>query len=146
MVDFRGAHVDSDLVAPLHTVSVTGIVLRDDGRLLTIKRADDGTWVPPGGMLELGEGLQQGVVREVLEETGVTVLPVRLTGVYKNIPRRTISIAFLCRVVRGEPGVSDEATDVAWMTPQEASTVMPPLRALRVSDALDANGPFVRSY
>jgi 8-oxo-dGTP diphosphatase len=138
--------VDSDLVAPLHAVSVTGIVLRDDGRLLTIKRADDGTWVPPGGMLELGEGLQQGVVREVLEETGVTVLPVRLTGIYKNIPRRTISIAFLCRVVQGEPGISDEATDVAWMTPQEASTVMPPLRALRVSDALDANGPFVRSY
>ncbi|MEV7975039.1 NUDIX domain-containing protein [Streptomyces sp. NPDC086519] len=138
--------MDSDLVAPLHAVSVTGIVLRDDGRLLTIKRADDGTWVPPGGMLELGEGLQQGVVREVLEETGVTVLPVRLTGIYKNIPRRTISIAFLCRVVRGEPGISDEATDVAWMTPQEASTVMPPLRALRVSDALDANGPFVRSY
>ncbi|MDQ0777117.1 8-oxo-dGTP diphosphatase [Streptomyces aurantiacus] len=138
--------MDSDLTAPLHAVSVTGIVLRDDGCLLAIKRMDDGTWVPPGGMLELGEGLERGVVREVLEETGVTVHPLRLTGVYKNISRRTVSIAFLCHVVEGEPHVSDEASDVRWMTPREAHAVMPPLRALRVSDALDANGPFVRSY
>ena len=138
--------MDSDLAVPLHAVSVTGIVLREDGRLLAIKRVDDGTWVPPGGILEIGEGLERGVVREVLEETGVTVHPLRLTGVYKNIPRRMVSIAFLCDVVAGEPSVSDEASDVTWMTPQEACAVMPPLRALRVSDALDTNGPFVRSY
>ncbi len=131
---------------PLHAVSVTGIVLKDDGRLLAIKRVDDGTWVPPGGLLEVGEGLERGLVREVLEETGVTVRPVKLTGVYKNISRRTISMAFLCEVVEGEPRVSDEASDVVWMTPRQACAVMPPLRVLRVSDALDANGPFVRSY
>ena len=37
---------------PRHSVSVTGIVLRDDGRVLAIKRHDDGRWVPPGGVLE----------------------------------------------------------------------------------------------
>ncbi|MER6128043.1 NUDIX domain-containing protein [Streptomyces sp. NPDC001795] len=138
--------MDSDLAVPLHVVSVTGIVLRDDGRLLAIKRVDDGTWVPPGGLLEVGEGLHRGVVREVFEETGVTVAPVKLTGVYKNIHRKTISIAFLCNVVKGEAGVSDEASEVAWMTPTEAHVMMPPIRALRVSDALDEDGPFVRSY
>ncbi|MDQ0940744.1 NUDIX hydrolase [Streptomyces sp. V1I1] len=138
--------MDSDLAVPLHIVSVTGIVLRDDGRLLAIKRVDDGTWVPPGGLLEVGEGLERGLVREVLEETGVTVDPVKLTGVYKNTPRRTISIAFLCGVAGGEPSASDEASDVVWMTPEEAYMTMPPLRALRVGDALDENGPFVRSY
>ncbi|WP_416979411.1 NUDIX hydrolase [Streptomyces sp. T028] len=138
--------MDSDLAVPLHAVSVTGIVLNGDGRLLAIKRVDDGTWVPPGGLLEIGEGLESALVREVLEETGVTVRPVRLTGVYKNIPRRTISLAFLCDVRKGEPSVSDEASDVVWMTPQEACAVMPPLRALRVRDALDTSGPFVRSY
>lgn len=55
---------------PRHSVSVTGIVLRGDGRVLAIKRSDDGRWVPPGGVLELGETPQDGVVREVYEETG----------------------------------------------------------------------------
>ncbi|MFJ2514920.1 NUDIX hydrolase [Streptomyces griseoviridis] len=138
--------MDSDLAVPLHAVSVTGVVFKDDGRLLVIKRADDGTWVPPGGLLETDEAVERGVVREVFEETGVTVRPVRLTGVYKNISLRTISIAFLCRAETGEPSVSDEAVDVRWMTPKEADAVLPPLRALRVRDALDPNGPFVRSY
>lgn len=135
-----------DRPMPLHIVSVTGIVLRDDGRLLMIKRMDDGTWVPPGGILEPGEGLHQGVAREVLEETGVTVRPRRLTGVYKNIDRRTVSIAFLCSVIEGEARASDEALEVAWMTPYEAHAKMPPIRALRVADALAEHGPFVRSY
>ncbi|MDT0436005.1 MULTISPECIES: NUDIX hydrolase [Streptomyces] len=138
--------MESDLAVPLHAVSVTGVVLKDDGRLLAIKRADDGTWVPPGGLLERDEEVEQGVVREVFEETGVTVRPVRLTGVYKNVSLRTITIALLCHVEAGEPRVSDEAVDVRWLTQKEAELMMPPLRALRVRDALDSNGPFVRSY
>jgi 8-oxo-dGTP pyrophosphatase MutT (NUDIX family) len=55
---------------PRHSVSVTGVVQRPDGRILAIKRADDGRWVPPGGVLELAETPEQAVVREVLEETG----------------------------------------------------------------------------
>ena len=38
---------------PRHPVSVTGIVVRGDGRILAIQRKDDGRWVPPGGVLEL---------------------------------------------------------------------------------------------
>jgi hypothetical protein len=40
--------------SPRHSVSVTAVVTRDDGRVLVIKRADDGRWVPPGSVLELG--------------------------------------------------------------------------------------------
>ena len=69
---------------PRHSVSVTGVVMREDGLILAIKRADDGRWVPPGGVLELDESPQDGVVREVFEETGMKVHPVRLTGVYKT--------------------------------------------------------------
>lgn len=131
---------------PLHTVSVTGIVLREDGLLLAIKRADDGTWVPPGGILEFGEGFTQGVAREVLEETGVRVRPRRLTGIYKNLDRRTVSIAFLCDAVGGAPRVSAESVEVAWLSPARARELMPPIRAVRVTDALSAGGPFVRCY
>jgi len=58
---------------PQHSVSVAGVVVRDDGRVLAIRRADNGTWEPPGGVLELSETLEDGVRREVYEETGVKV-------------------------------------------------------------------------
>jgi 8-oxo-dGTP pyrophosphatase MutT (NUDIX family) len=56
---------------PRHSVSVTGIVFRDDGRVLAIQRQDDNRWVPPGGVLELDETPADGVAREVLGETGI---------------------------------------------------------------------------
>ncbi|MFF5639006.1 NUDIX domain-containing protein [Streptomyces sp. NPDC012825] len=57
-------------MSPLHSVSVAGTVVGEDGRLSAIRRADNGAWELPGGVLELGETLQEGVVRGVLEETG----------------------------------------------------------------------------
>lgn len=65
---------------PCHSVSVTGIVFDDDGRVLAIQRRDDDRWVPPGGVLELDETPEQGVIREVLEETGMLVKPEILVG------------------------------------------------------------------
>src|SRR5215469_3704676 len=76
----EGKHPDMSEL-PRHSVSVTGIVLRDDGRVLAIQRRDDGRWVPPGGVLELDESPTDGVAREVLEETGIKVRAERLTGV-----------------------------------------------------------------
>lgn len=131
---------------PRHSVSVTGIVLRDDGRVLAIKRSDDGRWVPPGGVLELDETPQDGVVREVYEETGVKVRPTRLTGVYKNMKLGVVSLAFACEVIGGEEHPSDEATRVAWLPPAEAVKSMPQARGIRVTDALRADGPFVRVH
>jgi 8-oxo-dGTP pyrophosphatase MutT (NUDIX family) len=58
--------------------------VREDGRLLAIRRADNGTWELPGGVLELDEAPEDGVSREVWEETGIHVEVDRLTGVYKN--------------------------------------------------------------
>ncbi|GAA1526619.1 NUDIX domain-containing protein [Actinomadura kijaniata] len=131
---------------PLHSVSVTGVVVRDDGYVLAIKRADDGRWVPPGGVLELDETPQEGVVREVFEETGLKIEPERLTGVYKNVKLGVVTLAFLCRPVSGEAGPSAEATQVEWLSPEEAANRMPEARAARVADALRSGGPFVRSH
>jgi ADP-ribose pyrophosphatase YjhB (NUDIX family) len=127
-------------------VSVTGIVLRDDGRILAIKRSDDGRWVPPGGVLELDESPQDGVAREVYEETGVKVRPTRLTGVYKNMKLGVVSLAFACEVIGGEEHPSFEATRVAWVSPADAVRSMPQARAVRVTDALRTDGPFVRVH
>ncbi len=62
---------------PRHSVSVAAAIIDEDSRILAIRRADNGQWEPPGGVLELDETIHEGLVREVLEETG---LKVRLVG------------------------------------------------------------------
>ncbi|WP_327680903.1 NUDIX domain-containing protein [Kitasatospora sp. NBC_00458] len=132
---------------PLHSVSVAGVVVRDDGRVLAIRRADNGTWEPPGGVLELTEALEDGVRREVFEETGIRVGVERLTGVYKNVSRGIVALVFRCRPEGGAERLSDESTAVGWLTPSEASGRMAEVYAVRVLDALrDDDVPAVRAH
>ncbi len=65
-----------------------GAVVIDGGKVLLVRRGQEplkGEWSLPGGALELGETLQQGVVREVLEETGLTVVPGGIVEVLDRI-------------------------------------------------------------
>lgn len=132
---------------PLHSVSVAGVVVRDDGRVLAIRRADNGTWEPPGGVLELDERPEDGAVREVLEETGIRVSVERLTGVYKNMRRGIVALVFRCRPVAGTERTSSESTAVEWLTPDEVEKWMGEVYAVRVLDALGATtAPHVRAH
>jgi 8-oxo-dGTP diphosphatase len=131
---------------PRHSVSLTGVVVRDDGRILAIQRTDDGRWVPPGGVLELDETPPDGVPREVLEGTGIKVQAERLTGVYKNMRLGVVTLAFRCSVISGTSHPTSEARCVAWLTVDEAKRDMPEARAVRVTDALSDEGPFVRAH
>ncbi|MFF9007313.1 NUDIX hydrolase [Streptomyces goshikiensis] len=131
---------------PLHSVSVAGAVLREDGRLLAIRRADNGTWELPGGVLELAESPEAGVRREVLEETGIEIEVAELTGVYKNTTRGIVALVFRCKPSGGTERTSEESTAVAWLTPEEVSAQMAEVYAIRLLDALDDAGPHVRSH
>ncbi|MFD4694175.1 NUDIX hydrolase [Streptomyces sp. NPDC058463] len=131
---------------PLHSVSVAGVVVREDGRLLAIRRADNGTWELPGGVLELDEAPEAGVQREVLEETGIHVEVDELTGVYKNTTRGIVALVFRCKPVGGSERTSSESTAVGWLTPDEVTEWMSEVYAVRLLDALDGNGPHVRSH
>ena len=73
--------------SPRHSVSVAAAIVNDDGQVLAVRRRDNGHWEPPGGVLELDETIQEGLVREVKEETCLQVEPEALTGVYKNMRR-----------------------------------------------------------
>ncbi|MCA1672192.1 MAG: NUDIX hydrolase [Actinobacteria bacterium] len=119
-----------------HSVAVVGAVFRDDGRVLAIQRRDTGEWQPPGGVLELAETFEEGVKREVLEETGISVDVERLAGVYKNIPGRIVALVFRCRPLTGSAQPSDEAAAVRWLTLTEAADLMDPAHAVRITDAL----------
>ncbi|MEV7294510.1 NUDIX hydrolase [Streptomyces microflavus] len=131
---------------PLHSVSVAGIVVRDDGRVLTIKRADNGTWEPPGGVLELTEAPEDGVRREVYEETGIKVQVDRLTGVYKNTSRGIVALVFRCHSEGGREQLTDESAAVEWLTPDEVTSRMAEVYAVRVTDALLDGAPRVRAH
>ncbi|MCX5075617.1 NUDIX hydrolase [Streptomyces sp. NBC_00513] len=135
-----------DKSTPLHSVSVAGAVLREDGRLLAIRRADNGTWELPGGVLELTESPEAGVRREVVEETGIEVQVDELTGVYKNTTRGIVALVFRCTPAGGTERTSEESTAVAWLTPEEVSEQMSEVFAVRLLDALDGDGPHVRSH
>jgi ADP-ribose pyrophosphatase YjhB (NUDIX family) len=131
---------------PLHSVSVAGAVVREDGRLLAIRRADNGTWELPGGVLELAESPEEGVAREVWEETGIRVEVDELTGVYKNTARGIVALVFRCKPSGGTERTSAESLAVDWLTPEEITERMSEVYAVRLLDALDGDGPHVRSH
>src|SRR3954470_15552352 len=104
---------------PKHSVSVAAAIIDDEGRFLAIRRADDGAWEPPGGVLELDESIEAGLIREVAEETGLMVEPLTLTGVYKNVRRGIVALVFRCTVLGETASVPSEVSNVAWLTPDE---------------------------
>jgi len=120
---------------PKHSVSVAGVVIDDVGRVLAIRREDNGHWEAPGGVLELDEAPEEGVRREVAEETGMNVQVGRLTGVYKNIARGIVALVFRCEPSGDAPHPTDEATEVRWLTREEVQDLMDPAFAIRVLDA-----------
>lgn len=132
--------------SPRHSVSVAAAIVRDDGRVLAIQRRDNGRWEPPGGVLELDEAVEDGLRREVREETGLDIEPVALTGVYKNMPRGIVALVFRCKWLQGEPRETREAADVCWMTPADIRVEMEEAYAIRVLDALREGYPAIRSH
>ena len=121
---------------PMHSVSVAGVVVDDSGSVLIVQRRDNGHWEPPGGVLELGESFDDGVRREVMEETGVSVEVQRLTGIYKNMRHGVVALVFRCRPLAGWPRPTDEAASTRWVRPDEIQDLMSPAYAVRISDAL----------
>lgn len=126
---------------PRHSVSVAGIVVDDEGRVLVIQRRDNAHWEPPGGVLELGESPEAGTGREILEETGITVSVEELSGIYKNMSRGIIALVFRCRPIAGEPTTNDESRAVAWRSVDEITRDMDPAYAVRVTDAFEPGVP-----
>ena len=123
-----------------------GAVIDDAGKILLIRRADNGLWAMPGGGLEVGETPAQGVVREVLEETGVTCEPITLIGVYDSRLCGTPSfyhlyqISFLCRPlpnveVVGTPSHAHETKEMNWFAEHALPDDLDPSHATRILEA-----------
>ncbi len=120
-----------------HWVSVAGAIVDNQNRILAIRRRDNNRWEPPGGILEADEGIREGLIREVQEETGLEVNPDGLSGVYKNMTRGIVALLFRCNVVKGEIKTTEEAAEVRFLTSHEISELMDEAYACRLLDALE---------
>jgi 8-oxo-dGTP diphosphatase len=131
---------------PQHSVSVAAAVVDDAGQVLAARRRDNGHWELPGGVLELDETIQEGLVREVREEVGIMVEPQALTGVYKNMRRGIVALVFRCRVAGGTPHATEEVAEVAWLTDARIRDHMDEAYAVRLLDALEPGPPSIRAH
>jgi len=106
-----------------------GAVIVSGGRVLLVRRDTEplrGEWSVPGGMLELGEKLREGVRREAMEETGLDVEPGEVLDVFDSIftdalgrtQYHYVLIDYLCRPISGEAQAGSDVSDVRWVTPE----------------------------
>jgi 8-oxo-dGTP diphosphatase len=131
---------------PRHSVSVAAVIVNDSDQVLAVERRDNGHWEPPGGVLELAESIEDGLLREVREETGLDVTIEALTGAYKNLPRGIVALVFRCRPVSGRLATSAETAQIRWLTRDEVRDAMDEAYAVRVLDALDDGPPHIRTH
>ena len=111
--------------------SVVAAVLNDNGELLMLHRTDNNLWALPGGGHDIGESIADTVVREVREETGITVEVISLTGVYTN-PHHVM--AYDDGEVRQQ---SSESREVLWVPPEQLDELdIHPSMRLRIDHAL----------
>ncbi len=110
-------------------VGVGGVVIHD-GRVLLVRRGSEplkGQWSIPGGTLELGETIAEGVVRELREETGVEVRVLDLVEVFERIfpgdgsrPQyHFVILDYLCAAAEGTPRAGSDVTDVIYAREDE---------------------------
>jgi 8-oxo-dGTP diphosphatase len=115
---------------PAHPVVGVGAVVVRDGKALIIKRAHEprkGEWSLPGGLLELGESLQDAARREIKEETGLDVEVGPVIETFDRVHRddhgriryHFVIVDFVCWSNGGVAMPGSDAEGVAWVTPEE---------------------------
>ncbi|AFU16688.1 Mutator mutT protein (7,8-dihydro-8-oxoguanine-triphosphatase) [Bacillus cereus Rock1-3] len=108
MIVFLGG-ISMEHKTPKHIVAVAGYLTNEKNEVLLTKvhwRAD--TWEMPGGQVEEGEALDQAVCREIKEETGLSVKPIGITGVYYNASMHILAVVFKVAYVSGDIKIQPE--------------------------------------
>ncbi len=119
---------------PEHPLLGVGAIIMSGDKILLVRRANppmQGEWSLPGGLVETGETTQEAVVREVVEETGLQVEPVKLAEVFERILRdpqgrveyHFVLLDYLCHVTSGDAHAASDVTDVRWAKLDELATL-----------------------
>ena len=110
-------------------LAVSAAIIRD-GRVLVARRARAPAldiWTMPGGVVEQGETLTEALIREIQEETAMTIEPVTLAGHRevlvrdddKRVSRHFVILCFAARWISGEPQLNEELAEARWLRPAE---------------------------
>ncbi len=112
-----------------------GAIVIDRCRVLLVRRSHEpmkGRWSIPGGLLELGESLHGGVIREVQEETGLLVEPVELIELLDRVHREGSRVRyhyviadFLCIVKGGSFAAGSDAEEARWVARADLGSESP---------------------
>lgn len=117
-------------------LGVGALIFDNDRRILLVQRGGEplkGWWSLPGGVLETGETVADGVRREIREETGLRVEPVRLLTVFERImpdaegrpEYHYVLLDYICRVTGGTPCAADDCAALRWVPESELAAVQP---------------------
>jgi len=120
-------------------LAVSAAIIKD-GRILIVRRAGsstDGPFTLPGGAVETGERLEEAVIREIREETGLSVAPCGFAGfreaIFRDsdgrVERHFVILAFAARWIAGEPVLNEELAEARWLRPAD-------LEGLRTTEGL----------
>ncbi len=129
---------------------VAAIIQDAQGQILLQRRSDNGLWGLPGGSVEIGESVRDAIVREVREETGLTVEVVRLVGVYSDPKLQIVrypdgnvvhyvSTLYVCRTLGGTLQTCDETLDLNFFDPAHLPEDLLPMHRIRIQDAMTDN-------
>lgn len=111
-----------------------GAIIIQGNQVVLVKRGHaplQGKWSIPGGVLEIGETLRKAAIREAFEETGLSIEPGELLGVFERVlpdekgrmKYHYVLIDFLCRRVAGELAAGDDADEVRWFRRDELAAL-----------------------
>lgn len=123
-------------------IATNGVVVDEYGHVLLIRRNDTRTMAPPGGSLEAGELPDASLAREVKEETGLLVMPVRLVGLYfwEAKPSGILVFVFRCIQRGGKLKASPESPEVGFFPSKAFPKPMLGLHRLRLDRAVAHSG------
>ena len=136
--------------------AVSAVIFDRRGRLLLQQRSDGGQWGLPGGSVEIGESVQGAIVREVREETGLSVAVRRLIGVYSEPALQLIrypdgnvwhyvSVSFECAVRGGSLQTCDETLALDYFPLRQLPSTLLDHHRVRIRDASARKAaPFIR--
>lgn len=133
--------------------AATALIFDEQARILLQRRSDNGLWGVVGGSLDPGEHPADAMVREAYEETGLRVVPERVTGVYGGLENiisypngdRTayIAVAFKARVVGGQlDPQDDESLELRYFDVDDLPQSLPARHRVRIQHALERQTPY----
>ncbi len=106
-------------------IGVNGVLFNNEGEILLEHRSDDGLWGIPGGWVDVGEGPEDCLKREFMEEANLVIEPGGIIGFYPrlagqfNQPHSSVHILYYCKYISGDLITSHESFEISFRDPAE---------------------------